>query len=197
MGVCSVLDNNKRKIIFNSILQNIKSKYIMQKIIGNMIEQKVLEIIRYNKKLQKKLNIDIKDYKEYYEKSPIEIEIIPINSEYCKFINIPEDEELYYHIYFNDNKEEIKRNYIDINDNVKYIKIIIDYQVQSLSGLFKECGVKYIKFKKFYRDNITNMSYMFYKCSSLKELNLSKFNTNNVIDMNSIFFELTSLEELI
>ena len=42
--------------------------------------------------------------------------------------------EKYYHIYFNDNKEEIKRNYLDENDNVSKFKIIIDYQVKS----FKE-----------------------------------------------------------
>jgi len=40
------------------------------------------------------------------------------------------------------------------------------------------------------------MSYMFYKCESLKELDLSNFNTNNVTDMTSMFHFCKSLELL-
>ena len=36
---------------------------------------------------------------------------------------------MYYHIYFNNN--EIKRNYLDKNDNVEKLNIIIDYQIKS------------------------------------------------------------------
>ena len=53
-----------------------------------------------------------------------------------------------------------------------------------------------IFFKKFYRNNITDMSYMFYECSSLKELNLSNFNTNNVTNMCHMFFGCSILKEL-
>ena len=36
--------------------------------------------------------------------------------------------------------------------------------------------------------NITNMSYMFYKCSSLSSLpDISKWNTNSVTDMKDMF----------
>ena len=34
---------------------------------------------------------------------------------------------------------------------------------------------------------LTNMSDMFYECSSLKELNLSSFNTNKVTNMSYMF----------
>ena len=47
--------------------------------------------------------------------------------------------------------------------------------------------IESLKFKKFSRNNITNMESMFYGCSSLKELNLSNFNTDNVIDMAGMF----------
>ena len=41
-----------------------------------MKENKSLEIVKYNKKLQKKLNLSINDYKEYSQiRSSIEIEI--------------------------------------------------------------------------------------------------------------------------
>ena len=143
----------------NPILENINSKYILSKIYDNMTMKKKLKIVKYNKRKQNRLNLDVKDYKEYSETySSIEIEIIPTKGKYGKFINIGENEELYYHIYFNDNKEEIKRKYFNKNDNVSQIKIIIDYQVKSFKDLFYnyEC-IKYKYFKKFYRNNINTM----------------------------------------
>ena len=129
----------------------------------------MLYIVKYNKKIKKRLNINIDDYKEYSEL--IEIEIKPINNEYGKFINIKDEDKLYYHIYFNNNKEEIKRNYINENEQIYLIKIIIDNKIESLEELFEECEcIESINFKKFYRNNINNMSCMFEKCSSLKKL---------------------------
>ena len=122
---------------------------------------------------------------------------MPINNKYGEFINIDNEDEIYYHIYFNDNKEEIKRKYFNKNDNVSKIKIIIDYQVKSFGHLFFDCKcIGYICFKKFYRSNINNMEGMFDGCSSLKELNLSNFNTNNVTKMGGMFFGCSSLKEL-
>ena len=118
------------------------------------------------------------------------------DNEYGKFINILDEEKEYYHIYFDNSNEEIKRNYLNENEKVKIIKIIIDYQVKSFKQLFENC--KYIKsifFKKFYRINITDMSYMFSFCSSLKELNFSNFKANNVTNMESMFFRSPSLTE--
>ena len=153
--------------------------------------------MRYNKNLKKILNLNINDYKEYSEKySSIEIEIKPVNNKSGKFINIEEEDEKYYHIYFNNNKEEIKRNYIN-KDEIKIIKIIIDYKIESLENLFLYCKcIESINFKKFYRKNVTYMRDMFYWCFSLKELNLNNFITNNVIDMRYMFYCCFSLEEL-
>ena len=174
----------------NPIIENIKSRYILSKIYDIMSKKKKLEIVKYNKKIQNRLNLCVKDYKEYSETfTPIEIEIIPIKDKYGKFININENDKLYYHIYFNDNKEEIKNKYyIEEEDKVKKIKIIIDYQIKSFEELFYWCEcIESINFKKFYRNNIANMSYMFSKCYSLKELNLNNFNTNNVTNMSCMF----------
>ena len=183
----------------NPITENIKSRYILSKIYNNMPKKKKLEIVKYNKKIQKRINLSVKDYKEYSETfTPIEIEIIPTKGKYGKFININENDKLYYHIYFNDNKEEIKNKYkINKKDKITKIKIIIDYQVKSFKDLFSWCKcIKSINFKKFYRNNITDMSYMFSGCSSLKELNLNNFNTNNVTDMSYMFDGCSSLKEL-
>ena len=46
------------------IARTIKSKYILKQIFDILQEFKILNIIRYNKNLQKLLNITIEDYKK-------------------------------------------------------------------------------------------------------------------------------------
>ena len=177
----------------------IKSDYFLERVFNYMHKVAKLKIIKNNKNIQKRLKININDYKEYSEiYSSIEIEIIPKKNEYGKYINIKEGDEKYYHIYFNDNKkDEIKRTYLNKDEQISKINIIIDYQIISFSYLFFNCEcIESINFKKFYRNNINDMSGMFHGCSSLKELNLSNFNTNNVNDTNEMFYKCSSLEQL-
>ena len=165
----------------NPITEKIKSDYFLQKLYDNMPKKKKLAIVKYNKKIQNRINLSVKDYKEYSETySSIEIEIIPKKGEYGKFVNINENDKLYYHIYFNDNKEEIKNKYkIDEEDKVTKIKIIIEYQVKSFEGLFYLCYcIESINFKKFYRNNIIDMSYMFYGCSDDLKMKIKLENKN-------------------
>ena len=185
----SISKENKVELNSKNYFDNLKSDYFIQKVFVNIKRNKSLTIIKYNKKMQNRLNINIKDYKEYSEiYTSIEIEIIPIKNKYGEFINI-EGDKSYYHIYFNDDKKEIKKYSIDEDDKISKIKIIIDYQIKSFEKLFFYCDcIESINFKKFHRNNITNMSYMFYGCSSLKELNLNNFNTNNVTDMSYMFY---------
>ena len=66
--------------------------------------------MKYNKKLQKRLNLDINSYKVYSKiLSSIEIELKPADGKYGRFINILEKDKEYFKIYFDDSKEEIKR----------------------------------------------------------------------------------------
>ena len=183
----------------NNKLKKLRSDYFIQIFFGYISGRKSLEILKYNKSIQKRINIDINSYKEFCEKySSIELEVIPMKNEYGKFIDIKKDETNFFHIYFNDNKrKEIKRTSLNKNDKVSKINIIIDYQVKSFSSLFKYCKcIKSITFKKFYRNNITDMSEMFRECSSLKELNLNNFNTNNVTNMRYMFCGCSSLKKL-
>ena len=53
------------------------------------------------------------------------------------------------------------------------------YRLQSTSAI---SGMEYLN-----TDEVTNMSYMFYQCSSLTGLDLSHFNTAKVTDMTSMF----------
>ena len=112
----------------------------MQEIFNNILKKRTLNLLKYNQNIKKRINLNINNYKEYSQKySSIEIEIKPLNNEYGKFINIKKENEKYYHIYFDDNKEEIKREkreYILKSDNITKIKIIIDYQIVSFKKLF-------------------------------------------------------------
>jgi len=178
--------------------KNIKSKFILQKIFDNLSKKNSLGLIKYNKSIQNRMDISINNFQEFLDKySSIEIEIIPANDKFGKFINIEKGNEKYYHIYFNNNAEEIKTNKINEKDKVTRIIIVIDYQVKSLSSLFNTCEcIKSINFKRFYRKDINNMNSMFYRCSALKELNFQNFNTNNVMNMGYMFCYCSSLKEL-
>ena len=80
---------------------------------------------------------------------------MPAKDKYGRFINLSNKvDRLYYHIFFNDNEEEIKNKYeIKKEDKVERIKIIIDYQVKSFKNLFYECTcIESINFKNFFRN---------------------------------------------
>ena len=133
-----------------------------------MPKRKSLETVRYNKSIQKRINININHYKAYSEtKTSIELDIIPKKDDCGGFINIKEEDKKYFLIYFNDNKKkEIENTSFNRNDNVSKISIIIDYQIKSFSELFYNCKcIESIKFKKFYRNNVTDMYSMFCGCS--------------------------------
>ena len=192
------ISKDKKDIKSKDELKNLKSDYFLQKICDYLQSKKSLEIFKYNKKIQKRLNIKINNYKEYSEiYSSIEIELIPIKNSNGKFINILENQKEYFHIYFDEGKDEIKDNVLVYDNEVSRIKIKIYYQVKSFKYLFENCKcIELVSFKKFYRTNITDMGSMFGGCLSLKELNLSNFNTNNVKDMSCMFYECSSLKEL-
>ena len=195
-NLVSKLEKNQIKTM--DIFNNLKADSFLEKVFDILETKKSLNIVKYNNNIKKKINININDYKEYSEQYPsIEIEIKPFNNKYGNFINIEKEDEECYHIYFNNNEEEIKRNYINKDEQIKIIKIIIDYQIESFEELFQNCYcIESIYFKKFFRNDISNMRFMFYKCSSLKELSLNNFNTDNVTNMNGMFSGCSSLKEL-
>ena len=113
-----------------NIFNNIRSHYILQIVFDHLETDKTFNIVKYNNHLKKRLDININDYKEYSENySSIEIELKPFKYVYATFINYKIKDEKYYHIYFNNNEEEIKRKYINKNEKIDVIKIIIDYQI--------------------------------------------------------------------
>ena len=202
-------------------MEKIRSQFILKKIFKNLCRKKYLQIIKYNKKIQKKGDISLIEYKEYNQ---IEIILKYDLSLKEKYINIIENNKPYIHIY------NIKQNEIHVgimNHSIIYkiseIKIIIDNEVKSLKGLFKNCvSIIYINFIKCNRkdiistselffgcdrliklninnlktDKVTDTSYMFFNCSALKDINLSNLNFSNVTDMQNMFEKCIELKLL-
>ena len=81
-------------IVSNNKLRKLKSDYFIQKFFEYMTERKLLETIRYNKNIQKRINININRYKAYSEtKTSLELDIIPMKCECDEFIKIKEEDE--------------------------------------------------------------------------------------------------------
>ena len=80
-------EQNENKL--NISLDNLKSDYFLQKFFANINKKKSLEIIKYNKNVQKRLNININNYIIFSKLySSIKIEIKPITQKYGQFINL-------------------------------------------------------------------------------------------------------------
>jgi len=196
VNATKVLKNNKDSNN-NNLLRNIKSKYLLMEIFNYLKQEKSLNIIRYNKGIQNRLEINRNDY---IKCSKIEIEIILWEGKRdlpYSFINVNKEDEQYFHVYFDDNEKEIKKYSLGTEEKVNKIKIIIYYGVKSLKKLFYLCYKnKKITFKKFNIYDITDMNQMFGECAGLIELNLSNFYTNNVTDMSCMFINCQALNEL-
>ena len=93
-------------------IQNIQSKFIIKQILENIQKRKVLDILKCNKEVKIRVDIDINDYKKCCEEfSTIEIEIIPNDKYYTKIININKENEQYIHIFFNQNEKEANKDF--------------------------------------------------------------------------------------
>ena len=55
----------KNQIKSGAIYENIKTDYFLIKVFDNLEKKKTLNIVKYNKKLKKRINININEYKFY------------------------------------------------------------------------------------------------------------------------------------
>ena len=120
--------------------------------------------------------INIEDY--YINK---ERRILNSFEEY-KRINYLDDKEDDYKY---ENEKEIKEN-CKIKINNKRIQFNYFYQ-------FKEKGKFIIKY--LFKKNIKNLNFMFSLCICLTNIDLSNFNTQNVTNMSEMFFGCSSLKK--
>ena len=177
------------------MINGIKSIIILKRIFSNLTETALMKLIIYNKNIQTKLNMSINDYINFYKQTIIEI--IPKNeNKKIYFIN-REGGKKYYHIFFNDSKEEVDRNYIQAHENITKIIVKIDKEINSFFRIFENCSSnESIKFIKFNRTDIVDMSYLFSGCSSLNNLDIELLKTNEVTDMKNMFNNCSKLKTL-
>ena len=190
----------EKNISAKTNLISIKSDYFLQKMFDLIGRRRTLESIRYNKKIQNALKLNINDYIEF-PKIKIEITIgAHFNNDdfFICPITIKNEERKYYHIYLDDNNEEYNGIRYEINGIVKRkVKLIIDREIKSLAYLFHKCEkIKSINFVQFSRSSITDMTNMFAECKRLEELDISNFNTENVTSMRCMFNQCESLKKL-
>ena len=206
-------------------MKKIRCDYILRNIItGCLATKRYLQIAQYNKNLQKRLDISIKDYKHFFNR--IIIELTPklvLTRNKNIFINIKDKEKSFFHIFFDNSIFEEKRTYITPDDKIKKIKIIIDNKIKSLKGLFHGCScikginiircengiqnlygtfsncssLMYLDVSKMKTDNVKTMRDMFFGCKSLRKINLNNFNTKNVTSMQGMFSCCSFLKDLI
>ena len=164
------------------------------------------KLLNFNIKTFFIINIFLKNINNHYiykpenlrksneEKNVIEIEINNSNSGNMQYINLNNNNNI--EMYINDVKQSNFDSYIVFEKNTNYkIKLLL---LNNFNGdcqkMFMGINLKMIKFQNF--DVCKNMSYMFYRCSSLVSLNLSSFNTSNVVDMNHMFYACSSVDIL-
>ena len=165
------------------MLDNIKSSYILKELFKYVNEYKKLKLLNYNKTIQQRINLSIEDYKNYLS-IKIEVKLIDNYNVNCNNTFISKEFKNSYSsfIYVVLNDETIERKIDSIkNDKISKVKIILNYDLNSYKDLFKHCYfIKEIKFLKNNKNNVTDMSNMFYGCSSLTSLDISELKTDNV-----------------
>ena len=97
--------------------------------------------------------------------------------------------------------EYIEYNKYDINQNDNFLTITLTEikkdELTDLSFMFFGCYLLLsIDFNSFDTENVTLMNYMFYDCTSLTSLNLFRFNTKKVTNMQSMFARCFKLKTL-
>ena len=131
---------------------------------------------------------------------PNEINCIYIQKENEKEIKLIHD----YNLSREDMKywpEKEKKSYFEARQiNKKLFKDKIELYINDEKKQF-DCNYKIKEFKsikvKFkFKAKLTNASYMFYNCTSLKSIDLSSFNASSVNDMNNMFQYCSSLKSI-
>ena len=84
--------------------------------------------------------------------------------------------------------KEINKQFFEKN-----IELYISQEKIKFSYKYKVNEIEDIKIKFKLKPNLSNMSFMFYNCYSLKSIDFSSFNAINIINMHSLFNDCKSL----
>ena len=104
-------------------------------------------------------------------------------------------------IKYNNKVEELKEKLVlgNYNENKITLQLLGINKVTDMSDMFYDCSSleSFDEKSKWDTSKITNMSGVFYGCKCLKEVNfISKWNTSKVTDMSYMFYGCESLESL-
>ena len=181
------------------MVDKIRNSYFLRELFNIIDERKALKILKYNKKLQKRLKLSIKDYIKFNNRIEMELEVFkyPQLPNYFFISKLVRLKKYDLKIYFNNEFIERGRSYFSQNENVTSIKIIITNKVNSLFNFFNYCTcIKKIKIMNYNGNNINNLSHLFENCSSLVKIDLSHFKTDNVTNMANMCSNCYSLTDI-
>ena len=129
-----------------------------------------------------------------------------INEINCIYIPDKNNDEINLLYYYNKDinefkNEELKQKYLEEkNINRKIFEDNIDIYINDrkirFNYKYKFNIPKEIKVKFKFKQQLTNMGFMFYGCSSLKSIDLSSFNSSDINNMCFTFCECSSLNSL-
>ena len=103
----------------------------------------------------------------------------------------------YIDIYINEQKIKFNTEYTSNERGEIRVKFIFHKLLTNTSFMFSGCySLKSIDLSSFDTTNVNDMRFMFYQCFSLKSIDLSSFNTRNVAEMNYMFYGCQSLESI-
>ena len=124
-----------------------------------------------------------------YEVKDIDNDIQIINNTNGKYINDEIKEKIT--ILNNGQKENLEMKKKFDSKGKKIIDFIIEKKLNNMSYMLYKCStLKSIDFIYFETDQVSNMYSMFYECSELEYLDLSNFNTSKVTDMSWMFLDV-------
>ena len=96
--------------------KKIRSKYMLEKIFSFLSQKKTLYIIKYNKSVQKLLNMKLKNYVDFSDQIEIVLKFkneLRSNKNY--FINIiNKDERPFFHFFYYNKKKKLILIYLDM-----------------------------------------------------------------------------------
>ena len=199
-------DKNLKKINLNEI----KSKYIIKKIFDNIEKNKFLIIIKYNKNIQSRLDLDINIYKENSLINYFEIKILKKKFLFESLINLNDfffrksdsDLELNdsdeWEYSSNDSKEK-PENYSFINLKEKFKPYFHFYfDIDKIEEKANCMGNKLLsEISVFINDKVDTFDSLFEDCEIIKKIKFLKVKRNNIKKMNSLFQSIFSEEEKI
>ena len=189
---CPIIRGNKEKYIIGlSVIKKNKNLYLFN--LATLFDSILKDINKPNEinciYVANDNQNDIKLIHDYNLNVNNWIEEAKISYLNAKMIN-KKIFEKYSELYINEEKVKFDYKYkVTKNKEIK-VKFKFKRNLTNLSFMFYDCNsLKYIDFSSFNTINITNMSHLFFRCYSLKSIDLTSFNTNNVTNMSCMLYE--------